>query len=89
MLSPVEPILPGAPAELPGVYASIPKEIDVVLDIPGPLAMPPGTINRSRPRARWFLYALGQSGKRRLEQTLRTPLQPPRDNGSWRNILPT
>ena len=28
-----------------------------LLEVPGPVAMPPGEINRSRPRARYLLYA--------------------------------
>ena len=59
LLSPIEPLLPGAPAEVPAIYD---QAGDVVLDLPGPLAMPPGEINRSRPRARWFLYAQTRGG---------------------------
>jgi len=55
LLSPVEPLLPGAPAEMHPIYAELPSG-EVLLDIPGPLAMPPGQMNPSRPRARWFLY---------------------------------
>jgi hypothetical protein len=54
LLSPVEPLLPSAPAQPERVYAQLPE--GPVLDIPGPLAMPPGVLNPSRPRARWFLY---------------------------------
>jgi len=54
LLSPIEPILPTAVAAVPALYADAGS---VVLDVPGPVAMPPGTVNRSRPRARWFLYA--------------------------------
>ncbi len=54
LLSPVEPLLPSAPSRAEAVYASLPE--GPVLDIPGPLAMPPGVLNPSRPRARWFLY---------------------------------
>ncbi|MCB9744852.1 MAG: hypothetical protein H6741_03985 [Alphaproteobacteria bacterium] len=62
LLSPIEPILPGAPAEVDPVYAELP-EGRVLLDLPGPLAMPPGEVNLSRPRARWFLYAQTAHGR--------------------------
>ncbi|HJN73317.1 MAG TPA: hypothetical protein QGF58_05215 [Myxococcota bacterium] len=55
LLSPIEPLIPGAPAEMHPIYDELPDG-DMLLDIPGPLAMPPGQINPSRPRARWFLY---------------------------------
>jgi len=54
LLSPVEPILPTAPVELPRAYA--PVEPTVLLEVPGPVAKPPGEINRSRPRAQYLLY---------------------------------
>lgn len=54
LLSPIEPLLPAAPSTLEPVYADLSGQ--VLLDIPGPLSMPPGQMNRSRPRARWFLY---------------------------------
>ncbi len=54
LLSPVEPILPGAPAQLPPIYEQV--EPTVLLELPGPVAMPPGEINLSRPRARYLLY---------------------------------
>ncbi|MCK6522795.1 hypothetical protein L6R49_15305 [Myxococcota bacterium] len=62
LLSPIEPVLPGAPAELPGLYATLPPG-DVLLDLPGPLAMPPGEPNPSRPRARFVLYAQTVHGR--------------------------
>lgn len=55
LLSPIEPVLPGAPGEVPALYDDLQGE--VLLDVPGPVAMPPGEINRSRARARSFLYA--------------------------------
>jgi len=55
LLSPVEPVIPGAPAELPEIYEAV--EPGVLLEIPGPLAFPPGQENLSRPRARWWLYS--------------------------------
>jgi hypothetical protein len=54
LLSPVEPILPSAPLAVPRAYSAV--EPTVLLEIPGPVAMPPGEINRSRPRARYLLY---------------------------------
>jgi len=49
----VEPVLPGAPADVPALYRSVDGP---VVDVPGPVALPPGEVNLSRPRARWFLY---------------------------------
>ena len=63
LLSPVEPLIPGAPAGPHPIYEELP-EGPVLLDIPGPLAMPPGEINPSRPRARWFLYQQVFHGRR-------------------------
>ncbi|MFZ5479588.1 MAG: hypothetical protein ACOZNI_22675 [Myxococcota bacterium] len=54
LLSPVEPVLPGAPADVPGIYDLV--RGPVLLEVPGPVAMPPGEINRSRPRARYLLH---------------------------------
>ena len=53
LLSPIEPLIPGAPAEIPALYAQVDGPLLVV---PGPVARPPGEINPSRPRARSFLY---------------------------------
>lgn len=54
LLSPVEPVIPGAPAEVPAAW----RQVDgPVLVLPGPVSMPPGEINRSRPRAQYLLYA--------------------------------
>ncbi|GDX81634.1 hypothetical protein LBMAG42_34450 [Deltaproteobacteria bacterium] len=55
LLSPIEPVVPSAPADLPAIYATV--AADTLLEIPGPVAMTPGKPNASRPRARWFLYA--------------------------------
>ena len=52
-LSPVEPILPGADAELPAYTRHI---TGPVLELPGPVAMAPGEVNRSRRRAQYILY---------------------------------
>lgn len=53
LLSPVEPLLPGASAEIPAIYARVDRPL---LDLPGPVALPPGEHNPSRPRARYLLY---------------------------------
>lgn len=53
LLSPVEPIIPGADAAVPPLVAAIDRP---VLDVPGPVAMPPGQPNPSRRRARYVLY---------------------------------
>lgn len=55
LLSPIEPILPGAPTDVPALYDRVTGPI--LLEVPGPLAMPPGVVNRSRPRARYLSYA--------------------------------
>ncbi len=55
MLSPIEPVVPGAPTALPALYDAI--DGGVVLEVPGPVALPPGKPNPSRPRARWVLFA--------------------------------
>ncbi len=56
LLAPVEPVLPGSPAGLPAVYDGVTPT--PLLEVPGPVARPPGEINRSRPRARYLLYTL-------------------------------
>jgi hypothetical protein len=56
----VEPLLPGSPADVPAIYAAVHGPI--LLEVPGPVAMPPGEINRSRPRARYLLYYAAQHG---------------------------
>ena len=55
LLSPIEPIVPSAPRELPTIYQKI--TATRLLEVPGPVAMAPGTPNASRARARWLLYA--------------------------------
>lgn len=55
VLSPVEPILPGSPAGVSAIYAKVRGPL--LLDLPGPIALPPGVMNPSRPRARYLLYA--------------------------------
>jgi len=53
LLAPVEPVLPGSQPTAPEIV----QQIDgPVLDLPGPVAMPPGEINRSRRRARYLMY---------------------------------
>ncbi|MDG1481444.1 MAG: hypothetical protein P8R54_17750 [Myxococcota bacterium] len=53
LLSPIEPVLPSAPAAVPAIYAAVDGPI---VEIPGPVSRPPGEINRSRPRSRYVLY---------------------------------
>jgi len=53
LLSPVEPLIPGADAAAPALYDQVNGPL---LEIPGPVAVPPGRINLSRPRARYLLY---------------------------------
>jgi hypothetical protein len=53
LLSPVEPVIPGAEDSIPE-YAS--RVTGPVLNIPGPLAMPPGVTNRSRLRAKYLMH---------------------------------
>ena len=60
LLAPVEPVLPGASATVPALYAAVDGP---VLDIPGPVALPPGEINASRPRSRWYLFAQTRHGQ--------------------------
>ena len=47
-------MLPSAPTALPRSYA--PVQPTALLELPGPVAMPPGEINRSRGRAQYLLY---------------------------------
>ncbi len=54
LLSRVEPVLPGAPADVPTIYDNV--RGPMLLEVPGPVSMPPGEVNRSRPRARYLLY---------------------------------
>lgn len=54
-LSPVEPVLPGAPARVSALYDKVRGPL--LLDLPGVVTLPPGMINPSRPRARYLLYA--------------------------------
>jgi len=60
LLSPVEPILPGAPADVPAIYARVDGPL---LEVPGPVVRPPGVVNGSRPRARYLLYAQTRHGQ--------------------------
>lgn len=60
LLSPIEPVLPGAEADHPAILA----EVDgPVLDVPGPLALPPGQPNPSRRRARYLLFDQAAHGQ--------------------------
>ena len=60
LLSPIEPIIPGASADIPPYVDAIDGP---VLEIPGPVAMPPGIVNPSRARARYLLYHQTQHGQ--------------------------
>lgn len=60
LLSPVEPLLPSAPAEVPALYARVDAPL---VEVPGPVARPPGTTNPSRPRARYLLYYQAAHGQ--------------------------
>lgn len=62
LLSPIEPIVPGAPADVPAAIRALSGR--TVLSVPGPVAMPPGVVNRSRPRARYVLYWAAVAGTR-------------------------
>lgn len=62
LLSPIEPVLPVAPIEVPASFRAL--EGKVVLSIPGPVAMPPGQVNPSRERARYVLYWGAVAGTR-------------------------
>lgn len=54
LLSPVAPVLPAADAAVPALYDRVTGPI--LLEVPGPVALPPGRVNPSRPRARYLLY---------------------------------
>lgn len=60
LLSPVEPLLPGAPVQVPAIYTRVDAP---VVEVPGPVALPPGQINPSRPRARYLLYFQAAHGQ--------------------------
>jgi hypothetical protein len=54
IFSPIEPLIPQAPADVPALYDAV--RGPTLLEVPGPVAMPPGEVNRSRPRAKYLLY---------------------------------
>ncbi len=60
LLSRVELLLPGSPADVPAIYDRV--RGSVLLEVPGSVAMAPGEINRSRPRARYLLYYQAHHG---------------------------
>lgn len=60
LLSPVEPVIPGAPAQIPEIYSRVDSPL---LEIPGPVALPPGEINPSRARAKYLLYYQTATGQ--------------------------
>ena len=53
LTSPIEPIIPGSDPSVPAIYAEVDEPL---LELPGPVALPPGEVNLSRPRARYLLY---------------------------------
>ncbi len=53
LLSPVEPLIPGADPRIPALYAAVQGPL---LELPGPVALPPGQINPARLRSRYLLY---------------------------------
>ncbi len=60
VLGPAEPVIPGASAEIPAIVDRVDGP---VVDVPGPVALPPGVNNPSRPRARWLLYHQTRHGQ--------------------------
>ena len=60
LLSPIEPIIPGASAAHPAILSRVEGP---VLDVPGPLALPPGQPNPSRRRARYLLHDQAAHGQ--------------------------
>lgn len=60
LFSPIEPILPGAPAEVPALYRRVQGPLLVVPTIE---AMPPGVENPTRARARQLLYYQSAHGQ--------------------------
>lgn len=53
LLSPVEPVIPGASPDVPSLYEHV---TGPVLEVPGPVSLPPGEVNPSRLRSRALLY---------------------------------
>jgi hypothetical protein len=89
LLSPVEPVLPGAPADPPAPYSAVAPT--VLLDVPGPVAMPPGVRNASRPRARYLLYAQafhGAASPWSFDFNAVAPVDPAPWLASWRALDP-
>jgi hypothetical protein len=60
LLSPIEPVLPGSDATIPALYSRIDGP---VLELPGPVGLPPGEVNPSRQRARYVLYHQSAHGQ--------------------------
>ncbi len=60
LLSPVEPLLPGAPVEVPALYDRVDGPL---LEVPSIVAMPPGQVNPSRARARSLFYYQAHHGQ--------------------------
>jgi hypothetical protein len=62
LLSPIEPVVPGCSPVVPDAILSLRGKN--VLAVPGPVAMAPGVINRSRLRSRYLLYEAAVAGTR-------------------------
>jgi hypothetical protein len=60
-LAPTEPIIPGSDATVPAIYDDLPEGI--LLEVPGPVAMPPGEVNLSRARAQYLMYFQTHHGR--------------------------
>lgn len=89
LLAPVEPWIPGALQTVPSIYTEV--DPGVLLDVPGPLARPPGVINRSRPRSRYLLYWRGQSPAASPWCPDFNGMNPPRESAllaPWRSLDP-
>jgi hypothetical protein len=89
LLSPVDPWLPASPAEVPAVYGQV--EPTVLLEVPGPVALPPGVRNPSRPRARyllWYATVHGAASPWRPDFNGMAPPVEPAWLASWRSLDP-
>ncbi len=89
LLSPVEPLLPASSARVPAIYGQV--EPTVLLEIPGPVALPPGVPNPSRPRARdllWYAASHGAASPWRPDFNALAPPREPPWLASWRSVDP-
>ncbi|MBN1337425.1 MAG: hypothetical protein JXB39_15830 [Deltaproteobacteria bacterium] len=89
LLSPVDPLIPASSADVPAIYAEV--EPTVLLEVPGPVALPPGVRNPSRPRARyllWYATLHGAASPWRPDFNAMAPTEEPTWLASWRNVDP-